>query len=83
MMTNFIRFYNDILSKKRFWIPLLFFALVGYSFSIYNRTVGTDDFFLESHDVTYMLSGRWGMLVWFKLTGLMHASPFIDRFPVL
>lgn len=79
-MTDFIRFYNDILSKKRFWIPLLFFALVGYSFSICNRTVGTDDFFWESHDVNYMLSGRWGMVVWLKLTGLMHASPFIDRF---
>lgn len=79
-MTDFISFYKSILSKKRFWIPLLFFALVGYSFSIYNRTVGTDDFFMESHDVTYILSGRWGMLVWLKLTGLTYAGPFVDRF---
>ena len=79
-MTNFISFYNDILSKKRFWIPLLFFALVGYSFSIYNRTVSTDDFFSQSHDVTYILSGRWGILVWLKLTGLTYAGPFVDRF---
>lgn len=79
-MTDFISFYKDILSKKHFWLPLFFFALVGYSFSIYNRTVSPDDFYLETHDVTYFLSGRWGMIVWLKLTGLTHASPFIDRF---
>lgn len=79
-MTDFISFYKCILNKKRFWLPLLFFALVGYSFSIYNRTVSPDDFFSESHDVTYILSGRWGILVWQKLTGLAYAVPFIDRF---
>lgn len=79
-MTDFISFYKCILDKKRFWLPLLFFALVGYSFSIYNRTVSPDDFFLTTHDVTYLLSGRWGMIVWVQFTGLIHTSPFIDRF---
>ena len=79
-MTDFLCFYKSILSKKRFWLPLFFFALVGYSFSIYNRTVSVDDLNLESHDMTYILSGRWGMFVWFKLTGLIHANSFINRF---
>lgn len=78
-MTDFISFYKSILSKKRFWLPLLFFALVGYSFSIYNRTVSVDDLFREYH-MTYMLSGRWGMVVWMELMGLVQYSPFIDRF---
>lgn len=79
-MTDFISFYKSILSKKRFWLPLLFFALVGYSFSIYNRTVSVDDLFLDSHDITYFLSGRWGIVAWFKISGLIHFSQFIDRF---
>ena len=78
-MTDFIRFYSDILSKKRFWIPLLFFSLVGYSFSIYNRTVSVDDLMWDYYK-TYMLSGRWGMIVWTGFTGLIYSSPFIDRF---
>ena len=78
-MTDFIRFYSEILSKKFFWIPLLFFALVGYSFSIYNRTIGVDDLMWDYYN-TYMLSGRWGMIVWIRLTGLIYSSPFIDRF---
>lgn len=78
-MTDSVRdFYCDIISKKRFWFPLLFFALVGYSFSIYNRTVGTDDLMWEYYK-NYMLSGRWGMIVWIRLTGLFYSSPFIDR----
>ena len=78
-MTDFIFFYKNIISKKCFWIPLLFFALVGYSFSIYNRTESVDDLFREYH-VTYMLSGRWGMVVWLELMGMIQYCPFIDRF---
>lgn len=81
-MTDFIFFYKNILCKKCFWIPLLFFALVGFSFSIYNRTESVDDLFREYH-VTYMLSGRWGMVVWLELMGMIQYSPFIDRFLAL
>ena len=79
-MRSIVNFYHDVLNKKLFWAPLLFFALVGYSFSIFNRTVSPDDFFWSTHDVTYLLSGRWGMVVWLEFSGLMHAGPFIDRF---
>lgn len=80
-MRNLISdFCIDILNKKRFWLPLLFFTSVGYSFSIFNRTVSPDDFIFVTHDVTHFLSGRWGMVVWLKLLGLMRVSPFIDRF---
>ena len=68
-MTDSIKtFYSDIINKKRFWVPLLFFALVGYSFSIYNKTVGVDDLMWDYYK-NYMLSGRWGMIVWIRLTG--------------
>ena len=85
-MIDIVTFYNDILSKKRYYVPILFFAIVGYSFSIYNRTVGIDDF---SRDINVgsgnrMLSGRWGMILWNKLVGITVAlDPFIDRFLAL
>lgn len=79
-MKDFISFYKDILSKKHFWLPLLFFALVGYGFSTINRTISIDDLYVESLDATYYLSGRWGMLIWIKLTGLIHVSPLVNRF---
>ena len=82
-MTDSIKtFYSDIINKKRFWVPLLFFALVGYSFSIYNKTVGVDDLMWDYYK-NYMLSGRWGMIVWIRLTGLFYSSPFTDRFLAL
>ena len=79
-MKGSVSFYDDIISKKSFWLPLLLFALIGYSFSIYNRTVSVDDLNMESYDMTYILSGRWGMFVWIKLTGLIHVHSFINRF---
>ena len=79
-------FWEDVVSKKRFYLPLLFFSIVGYSFSIYNRTVGIDDFTREVNlgSGNRMLSGRWGMILWNKLVGITVAlDPFIDRFLAL
>lgn len=76
-------FYKHILIKKRFWIPVLFFAVVGYSFSIYNRTVNIDDLMREFNlgSGNRMLSGRWGFVLWNKIVGLNAVyDPFIDRF---
>ena len=82
-MTDIVRFYSDILSKKRFWIPLLFFTLVGYSFSIYNRTISIDDLLLNDSGLSAMLIGRWGMYVWAKFVGFTEMFPFVFRFLAL
>ena len=85
-MTDFPSFYKTILGRKLFFLPIVFFSLLGYSFSIYNRTVGIDDF---TRDINLgsgnrMLSGRWGMILWNKLVGTTVAlDPFIDRFLAL
>lgn len=83
MMVDLSEFYNDVCCKKRFYLPVIFFALVAYSFSIYNRTVSIDgllgDLYVGDKGMS-MLAGRWGMVVWCKLLGIMGYDPFIDRF---
>lgn len=85
-MKEFCSFYRLVISRKLFNLPIVLFAIVGYSFSIYNRTVGVDDF---TRDINIgsgnrMLSGRWGMILWNKLVGTTVAlDPFIDRFLAL
>ncbi len=85
-MSDIQKFYKTVLSQKGFYIPVLFFAIVAYSFSIYNRTVGWDDllkdFYIGSGHA--MLSnGRWGMVVWAYIMGITSFDPFIDRFIAL
>lgn len=84
-MGLFFEFYNNILNKKKFYIPVLLFALIGYSFSIYSRTVSDDDLLRDFYigDGGIMLSGRWGMVFWTRLLGLTEFDPFIDRFLAL
>ena len=82
-MSVLLYFYKHILIKKRFWIPVLFFAVVGYSFSIYNRTVNIDDLMRDFNigSGNRMLAGRWGFILWNKLVGInVVYDPFIDRF---
>lgn len=78
-----ILFYREIIGKKIFYLPVLFFAVVGYSFSIYNRTVNIDDLMREFNfgSGNRLLSGRWGFVLWNKLVGInVVYDPFIDRF---
>ena len=84
-MNRILEFYKDIVSKKQFYFPIVFYAIVGYSFSIYNRTVGVDDLMRDFNvnNVNGMLSGRWGMVLWCKILGLIQYDPFIDRFIAL
>lgn len=85
-MKELFCFYRLVISRTLFCLPITLFAIVGYSFSIYNRTVGIDDF---TRDINIgsgnrMLSGRWGMILWNKLVGTTVAlDPFIDRFLAL
>lgn len=82
-MKDLLFFYNYILARKRFYLPVLLYAVVGYSFSIYNRTVNIDDLMREFNigSGNRMLSGRWGFIIWNKLFGINAVyDPFIDRF---
>lgn len=82
-MNKFLLFYKSILSNRKFYIPVLFYTIVSYSFSIYNRTVNIDDLMREFNlgSGNRMLSGRWGFVLWNKIVGLNAVyDPFIDRF---
>lgn len=81
-MNNIRVFYSEVLNRKLFYVPLLLFAVIAYSYSIYNRTISWDDM-MRDHYVgsgNIMLSGRWGMVLWCKLFGLTELQPFADRF---
>lgn len=79
-------FYDDILSKKLFYLPILFFAIVGYSFSIYNRTISIDDLARDYYigGGNPFFNGRWGTAIWNNLIGIsVVLDPLIDRFSAL
>lgn len=85
-MKEFCVFYRLVICRKLFYLPIVLFAIVGYSFSIYNRTIGVDDFTrnINIGSGNRMLSGRWGMILWNKIVGMSVAlDPFIDRFLTL
>lgn len=74
-------FYIDIISKKIFYLPVLLVLFLGYSFSLFNRSVSIDDLLLSgSLGNGSILSGRWGMYVWCQLLGLSENVPFVYRF---
>ena len=85
-MNQFALFYKRIICQRQFYLPVLFFTIIGYSFSIYNRTVSIDGLMGEytvGSKGTGMLSGRWGMVVWCRILGIMGFDPFVDRFLAL
>lgn len=84
-MNSYIDFYDNVLKKKRFFVPILFFSIVSYSFSLYNRTISWDDLLRDHYfgSGNICLSGRWGMVVWIKLLGVEELDPFVDRFLAL
>lgn len=76
-------FYNHVVKKVSYWLPVLFFSTLAYGFSITNRTVSIDDLAMNIHwDIHQRgLSGmRWGGVIWGKLTGAVEFSPFVGRF---
>ena len=86
MRAKIERFYCGVVSSKKFWIPLLFIAIISYGFSIMNRTIGIDDlsrktYFMPSEFCEYFT--RWGKVVYIRMFSTMNLSPFIDRFMAL
>ena len=78
-------FWNTVLNRKSFLIPLSIISLMGYGFSLFNRTIGWDDLLRDHYfgSGNISLSGRWGMTVWIKILGYEDFDPFIDRFTAL
>ena len=81
MKEQFKSFYNDVIKKPSFWGPLLIFIIAAYGFSMFNRSISTDDLWsiLKTEDNTIQ-GGRWGMSLWSNLLGFYTYSPFIDEF---
>lgn len=82
MLSLLKSFYLNIGKRGLYWGPLLLFSLLGYSFSIYNRTIHWDDLLKDYYNES-MLSNRWGMVLWGKLMGTTDLVPFTDRFLTL
>lgn len=82
MYSLFKDFYLSIGKRAIYWGPLLLFSLLGYSFSIFNRTIHWDDL-LKDYYNEIMLSNRWGMVFWGIITGTSDLVPFTDRFLTL
>lgn len=75
-------FWNNIGRKKGYWVPVLFFSVSTYGYSIFSRTIGIDDLasdiYIGSGHVM-IAAGRWGMVLWNKLAAIPRLSPASDR----
>lgn len=77
-------FYHDVAKNKRYWLPIIFLAVLSYSFSTFHRFIGTDT--LASSSIymgksNVMIAGmRWGLSLWVNLFSVVEYTPFIDKF---
>ena len=78
----FKNFWNKIACYPLYWAPLLVLSIVGYGFSIFNRTIHWDDL-LKDYYYEACLSSRWGMVLWEEIIGVTDLVPFVDRFVTL
>lgn len=74
------QFYNDVVSKPLFWLPVLLFTFAAFGFDLVNVHLNYEDFRKEFYDFAF-LKTRWGFAAWNVLTGLgEHWTPYADRF---
>lgn len=82
MTDLFKSYWNKIARYPLYWVPLLVLSIVGYGFSIFNRTIHWDDL-LKDYYYDACLSSRWGMVLWQEIVGVTDLVPFVDRFVAL
>lgn len=83
MKKAFREFYEDIGSKKAYWIPIILLAVGAYGFSLTCRTVSVDDLraqFYQSPDYYLISGGYWGYALCQWLLGTYHYAPFFTKF---
>ena len=74
-------FWEEVGCHKRYFLVVLFFAVLSYGYSVTHQTISIDDLrrdYYLGRQAT-KLSGRWGMVFW---TRLMGAKKY-DRVPVI
>ena len=82
-MTESIKlFWEQVGKKKSYWIPVLFFVIASYGYSVFSRTIGIDDMASDlyvgsGHEM--ISAGRWGMNVLTALAAIPRPSPASDR----
>ncbi len=82
MLDELKNFYNIVVKRVSYWLPLLFFTVLAYGFSIFNRTVGIDDlsrdYYIGSGHA--MIAGtRWGMPLWLKIFATKEYVSGLER----
>lgn len=83
MKTELKEFYSDIVRKKSYWLPIVFFAIIAYGFSMVNRTVSIDDMsqsFFFKNDHLMMAATRWGMTLWVYFFSMPVFTAFVKKF---
>lgn len=86
MLDIYKDFYNNIVKRNLFWLPVLLTGVCAYGFSIMNRTIGIDDLqrdYYVNTDNAMVGAGRWGQWLYVKLFGASELAPFYDRFLAL
>lgn len=78
MYQDLIKFYERVLKKTHYWLPVIVFTLAGYGFDLFNRSVSTDGLW-EGYMIK-RLQFRWGQTLWDCLLGATDISPYIDKF---
>ncbi len=75
---RFFDFYEDVLKKKRFYIPFLMLSMFAYLPSLTNTKMHFEDFhrgwYLFEDKV--MLNGRWGLWLW----GYLFENDILNKF---
>lgn len=78
-----IEFYEQIGKKKSYYIPIVLFLAISYTFSLTNRTISVDDL---AQSYYYGSSGvkistyRWGQVLCNRLFSTIEYTPFINKF---
>lgn len=85
MRQEFSSFLKDIVKSPLYWLPTLIITILAYGFTIFNRTISTDDLLwtTESINDQFLQTNRWGMAVWNNLIGSTIFCPFIDEYIAL
>ena len=79
MKEEIIDFWNSILKRKLYYVPLLFLSIMGYGFSLFNRTDCMDNIlFPRYYDYpgVHLRAGRWGGVFLRKVIYCYEDGPF-------